>query len=74
MKIRKDKKDWKDWVEKHKKIKEIHLSRDSIKPSSCSYSPMNMTLNTFDIISVSPKGKSKVPGFGSSPRFDYQIP
>lgn len=33
-----------------------------------------MTLNTFERISLSPKGKCKAPGFGSSARFDYQIP
>jgi len=35
---------------------------------------MNMTLDTFDKISLSPKGKSKVPGFGSAARFEYQGP
>ena len=35
---------------------------------------MNMTLDTFDKISLSPKGKSKVPGFGTSARFGYQVP
>jgi hypothetical protein len=35
---------------------------------------MNMTLNTFDKISLSPKGKTKVPGFGTSARFGYQVP
>lgn len=57
MKVRKNKTDWKHWVDKHKKIHEAFTKRDSVKPNSCSYSPMNMTLNTFDKISVSPKGK-----------------
>lgn len=74
MKIRKDKADWKLWVEKHKKIQEAFLKRDSVKPSSCSYSPMNVTLNTFERINISPKGKTKVPGFGTSARFHYQSP
>ncbi len=33
---------------------------------------MNMTISTFDRISLSPKGKTKVPGFGTSARFGYQ--
>ncbi len=32
-----------------------------------------MTLNTFERMNVSPKGKSKAPGFGSSARFNYQV-
>jgi hypothetical protein len=35
---------------------------------------MNMTLDTFDRISLSPKGKGKAPGFGTSARFEYQVP
>jgi len=50
------------------------LKRDSIKPNSCSYSPMSMTLTTFDKINFSPKNKTKVPGFGTSARFEYQVP
>ncbi len=50
------------------------FKRDSLKPNSCSYNPMNMTLDTFDRLSVSPKNKAKVPGFGTSARFNYQMP
>jgi len=50
------------------------FKRDSVKPNSCSYNPMNMTLDTFDRLSVSPKNKTKVPGFGTSARFNYQMP
>ncbi len=36
---------------------------------------MNMTISTFDRMSLSPNGKkTKVPGFGTSARFEYQVP
>lgn len=74
-KIRINKTVYKDWLKKHKEELEKSLKRESVLPSPNTYSPMNQTFTTFDLLekleknSAKSKSKEKTNGFGTDARF-----
>ena len=73
--MRENKNDYKYWVEKHKKEGQVIAQRDAIKPASGTYSPMNITLSTFEKLQKdSGKPATKRNYFGLDSKFEYTRP
>jgi hypothetical protein len=70
-KVKENKTDYKFWVDKHKKEHDKFFQRDSVKPASGTYSPMNVTLTTFDRLANETAKPTKKQYFGSDARFEY---
>lgn len=80
VKIRLNKTEYKDWVKKHQQQLEKRLKREQTLPAPGTYSPLNATFTTFDLIenyakkSEKSKSKEKASGFGTDARFEYTRP
>lgn len=80
VKIRMNKTSYKDWLKKHGEEKEKYSKRDASIPAPGTYSPMNSTFTTFDLIEKynkdheKSKSKEKSNGFGTDARFEYVRP
>lgn len=70
-KARIDKTDYKFWTDKHKKETETFLKRENVKPASGTYSPMNVTISTFDRLANEFQKPNKKHLFGNDARFEY---
>lgn len=73
-KIRMNKTVYKDWVKKHGAERERSDGKCKALPDPATYSPLNSTFTTFELIDKEKKKSRKSNFFGNDARFEYTRP